>query len=177
MPSTHILMWLLAKAEASWLWNKAPEFRDLQQNFNINLVMLPTALVSTVYMSLRWKRSPLYMPSLLHKKKKITRLKKGFSLILLVLVYVRMCVIISICTENWEGCCLAFFLYLSFLWRFLHLLSHMLKWTRMLLQECLTFLKAKNKWTMKNCRLENTTSYWLQFFGALNAVVILSAQK
>ena len=34
------------------------------------------------------------------QEKKITRLKKGFSLILLVLVYVRMCVIISICTEN-----------------------------------------------------------------------------
>lgn len=34
------------------------------------------------------------------KKKKITVLKKGFSLILLVLVYVHVCVIISVYTEN-----------------------------------------------------------------------------
>ena len=61
MQGTHILMRLLAKDEASWLWNKAPKFRNLQQNFNIKLVMLLIALVSTIYVPSRWKRS-LYMP-------------------------------------------------------------------------------------------------------------------
>lgn len=38
----------LAKSEVSWLWNKAPKFRDLQQSVNIKPVVLPTALVSNM---------------------------------------------------------------------------------------------------------------------------------
>ena len=39
------------------------------------------------------------------------------------------------------------------------------------------YISESKKQTMKNFRLKNATSYWLQFFGALNVVVILSAQK
>lgn len=46
MPGMHILMWLLAKFEVSWLQSEAPKFSNLQWNFNTKSVMFLIALVS-----------------------------------------------------------------------------------------------------------------------------------
>lgn len=49
MPGMHILMWLLAKFEVSWLQSEALKFSNLQWNFNTKSVMFLIALVSYLY--------------------------------------------------------------------------------------------------------------------------------